>query len=344
MSLAVALISKKKQVYRVGDKLRAYLGKYGRLVKLPAHFGVLNRFTETISLRNKQGKDTLWETVIYPRSEWEEINRALVSTYASLKVLGNMTLMEHLVTDRVDTCTWGNTKPIRVRILNTLNENFDYFYVKKADASRVYGLELEHLLSPNRIEFLVDGDTIIEEHIPGIPGDEFIGEWLNKKHLDEIRLAKEFVKFNERCFVRLLGDMHPGNWVVDVTPDFDETHYRIRAIDFDQQSYERRLRVYSPQYYKRNNGIVFLGMKCMTEKTFAQYRQEELTLIATRARAERPRLNALLEAMSEDAIAPQPHVDRLRGELAQHYDDHTFHFCESMGELVRASLEQLPVL
>jgi hypothetical protein len=138
--------------------------------------------------------------------------------------------------------------------------------------------------------------------------------------------------------------MHSGNYVVDITPDFDETHYRLRAIDFDQQSYEGRLRVYFPQFYKQNNPIVFLGMRCMTPKTENQYRQEELTLIATRARSEARRLTHLLSVMSTDRIAPPEYVKELRNELAVHYQDHRFHFCESMGELVQASLEMLPVL
>lgn len=32
--------------------------------------------------------------------------------------------------------------------------------------------------------------------------------------------------------------MHADNFVVDITPDFDETVYSLRAIDFDQPSYE----------------------------------------------------------------------------------------------------------
>lgn len=338
----MGLISKKKQPYPIRDELREYLRENGRITPLPVQFELLSRFTETVSVHNKRGQDTLWETVLYPRVEWEEIDRALVRTYAALKVLGNITLMDHLVTDRVDVCTWGNTAPFRVRILNTLNENFDYFYVKRADASRIYGLELEHLLSPNRIEFLVDRDTVVEEHIPGIPGDDFIDNWLSDSHFDGVRLAKEFVKFNVRCFMRLLGDMHSGNYVVDITPDFDETHYRLRAIDFDQQSYEGRLRVYLPQFYKQNNPIVFLGMKCMTKTTVHQYRQEEMTLIASRARAEERRLTHLLSVMATDRIAPPEHVKLLRGELAEHHHDHRFHFCSSMGELVQASLELLP--
>jgi len=338
----MALISRKKQPYPVGEGLRGYLRKHGRIKRLPIHFEHLARYTETVSLYNKRGEDTLWETVLYPPGEREEIEQALVRCYAELKVQGRTNLMEHLVTDRIDVCTWGNTAPMRARILNKINENFDYFYIKRADASRIYGLELEHLLSPNRIEFLVDGDTVMEQHIAGIPGDEFIKSWLDDGHLNEIRLAKEFVKFNERCFSRLLGDMHAGNYVVDITPDFDETHYRIRAIDFDQQSHEGRMRVYLPQYYKQNNAIVFLGMKCMTKETFLQYKQEELTLIATRAQAERDRLSDLLAVMCGDRLAPRDHVLTLREELADHYGDHRFHFCETMGELVKASLEMLP--
>src|SRR5690606_38551539 len=132
---------------------------------------------------------------------------------ARLRVRGDDSLMRHLVTDRVDVCSYGNTQPFRVRIRNKINENFDYFYVKRADASRIYGLELEHILSPNRIAFLHDEDTLIEEHVSGIPGDVFCAEYLQHDRLDEVRVAKEFVKFNERCFLRLLGDMHSGNWV-----------------------------------------------------------------------------------------------------------------------------------
>lgn len=340
----MALIERKKDIYPVQDGLRDYLGRHGRLRTIPASFSALSRHTESVPVYDRHGKDTLWQTVLYPPAEREEINEAAVRTYAELKVDGRSSLMKHLVTDRVDLCTWGNTQPFRVRILNTLNENFDYFYVKRADASRIYGLELEHILSPNRIDFLCDGDTVVEEHIAGIPGKDFIDSWLSDTHLDQIRLAKEFVKFNERCFVRLLGDMHSGNYVVDLTPDFDETHYRIRAIDFDQQSYEGHPRVYRPQYYRQNNPIVFLGMQCMTPPTYEQYRQEELVLIATRARAEATRLADLLEVMAWDRISPAAHVRTLRKELADHYECPAFLQCESMGDLVSVSLSLLPAL
>ena len=80
----------------------------------------------------------------------------------------------------------------------------------------------------------------------------------------------------------------------------------------------------------------------MTKKTFQQYRQEELTLMATRARSESRRLNELMAVMATDTLAPRDHVLQLRAELAEHHQDHRFHFCETMGELVQASLEILP--
>ncbi|MFP6683534.1 MAG: hypothetical protein VB934_02430 [Polyangiaceae bacterium] len=338
----MTLIKKKKKVYPVAEQLHGYLRRHGRFVSLPVDFDTLGRSVETVDLYDKHGQDTLWQTVLYPPAEREEIERSLIQTYATLKVTGRVKLMQHLVTDRIDMCTWGNTRPYRVRIVNRINENFDYFYVKRADASRIYGLELEHLLSPNRIQFLCDGETVVEEHIAGIPGDTFIQKQLSKEHISEIRIAKEFLKFNVRCFVRLLGDMHAGNWVVDITPDFDETHYRIRAIDFDQQCYESRMRVYRPQYYKENNPVLFLGMRVMTRETEEQYLQEELTLIATRAAAERGRLSDLLNVMRSEQLAPREHVLMLRRELSDYYRDHRFLFCETMGDVVKASLELLP--
>ncbi len=337
----MALISRKKAIYPVSEELFGYLKRYRRYTELPVTFDDLHRYTNSIPLYNKRGEETLWETVLFGPAEREPISRGLVEIYAQLRVLGDMSVMEHLVTDRVDICTFGNTKPFRVRILNTLNENFDYFYVKDTDASRLYGLELEHLLSPSRIEYLCDGETTINEHISGIPADDFMATELNDRRLNPVRLAKEFVKFNERCIVRLLGDMHAGNYVVDITPDLDDVSYRLRAIDFDQQSYEPRCHVYLPQYYKNNNPIVFLGMKIMTPETAIQYREEERTLIANRGKAEKSRLADLLRVMCHDTIAPREHFEQLRHELGEYYKTRIFETCQSMGGLVQASLSLL---
>lgn len=337
----MALISKKKIPFKILDTLKSYLLKYGRFLEIPIHYRDLARYDTTVPLYDSKGDDTFWETVFFKQSEMAEIHESLKKLYALLKADGDLSVMQHLNVDRIDLCTYGNTQPFRIRIVNQINDNFDYFYVKYADASRVYGLEFEHLLSPNRISYLVNKETLIEEHIIGIPGDVFIKNNLKEDRINKIRLAKEFVKFNERCFVRLLGDMHANNFVVDVTPDFEEVSYRLRAIDFDQQSYEGRRNIYLPQYFKQNNPLIALGLRHMTPETVRQYRREERSLIAHRIRAENDRIEDLLKAMKKEKLSSPKNVKRLGKELAEYYGESDFLECTSMGAIVHLSLKMV---
>ena len=337
----MAIISKKKIPFPISASLRAFLEKYDRLFDLPIEYNHLLRYDNAIPLYDRKGNDTLWETVFYQQDDMESIHYALKKIYSILKADGDVSVMNHLFIDRVDLCVYGNTQPFRIRIVNEINDNFDYFYIKHADASRIYGLELEHLLSPNKISYSVHKDTLIEEHIVGIPAQQFIKNHLKDPHLNEIRLAKEFVKFNERCFVRLLGDMHSSNFVIDVTPDFEEVDYRFRAIDFDQQSYEGRKAIYLPQYFKQNNPIIKIGLKHMTKETVQQYQREERALIATRVKAEKIRIDDLLSAMITERLSKPEHVNTLKKELAEFYEEPDFLKCNNMGEMVKLSLEML---
>ncbi len=337
----MAIISKKKKIYQVGPPLRKYLKNQNREIRLPITYDDLHRYNSSIALIDKNGKDTLWETVLYSQSEMESIHYSLKKIYAQLKSAGDVSVIDHLYIDRIDLCIYGNTKPFRVRIVNKINDLFDYFYIKIADASRIYGLELEHLLSPNKINFLVQDNTLVEEHIQGIPGDDFIKNHLKDKSLNEMRLAKEFVKFNERCLVRLLGDMHSSNFVVEIIPDFDEIHYRLRAIDFDQQSFEGRAAIYMPQYYKQNNPIIKLGLKMMEPELEIQYQKEERTLIAKRLKSSSsgPAVKMLLVAMMSDNIASHENEIALREDLARMYGEDSFLKCNNMGEILSNSLK-----
>jgi hypothetical protein len=149
------------------------------------------------------------------------------------------------------------------------------------------------------------------------------------------------VKFNERCFVRLLGDMRSYNYVVAVTPDIEGSQFRLRAIDFDQQSYEGHKTFYLPQYFRDNNPIIFLGIQHMEADTVKQYQLEERSLIAARARVERVRLSELLALMHDDRISDPAKVASLRAELADHHGNAVFLGCRTMGEIVEANLELL---
>ncbi len=337
----MALISKKKLIYSISPVLRRYLVKYSREVDIPIHYHELLRYNGSVALYDTRDQDTLWETVFYAESDRAEIHQNVKKIYALLKAGGDMTVMDHLFVDRIDLCIYGNTQPFRVRIVNRINDNFDYFYIKNADASRVYGLELEDLLSPNRISYLVHQNTLIEEHIAGIPGEKFMKLHMDDPHLNPIRLAKEFVKFNERCFVRLLGDMHSSNFVIDVTPDFEETHYRIRAIDFDQQSYESKKSIYLPQYFKENNALIELGMKYITTESMRQYQREERALISTRLKSSHTEIEDILHCMEQDELSPPENELNLKSELARHYKNPNFLHCRNMGEILRLSLTQV---
>nr|WP_317131489.1 hypothetical protein [Pedobacter aquae] len=330
--------SKKKILYAVNPTLKQYLIKYDREIKLPVLYADMLRFNLSTPLLDKNNQDTLWQTVYYDESEMKELYPGLKYIYALLHTSGRMEVMDHLSVSRIDYCTFGNSKPFRVRIINRLNDNYDHFYVKIADASRVYGLELEHILSPNRINYLTDDNTLIEEHIPGLPGDLFLNSYLNDSSFNQTRISKEFVKFNERCFVRLLGDMRSYNFVVDITPDIEGNQYRIRAIDFDQQSYESRLKLYLPHYFKENNNIVFMGMEHMNEKSMLQYQQEERSLISHRVKLAHYRLKEIFGVMVQDDIAPEEKIIALREELAKYHKMPKFKKMTTMGMLVKEHL------
>lgn len=330
--------TQKKPSYPIGGPLREYLKKYRRERKLPVTYERLSQFHEAFPLADADGKPTLWDCVVYPAAEISSLNEGLKRIYALLRVDGDFSIMEHLYIDRIDFCSFGNSMPYRIRIVNAYNDNPDYFYIKKADASRVYGLELEHLLSPNRLNFLTYENTLVEEHIAGVPGDVFINEWLERKELRPIRIAKELVKFNERCFVRLLGDMRSYNFVVVLTPDFEGWQVRIRAMDFDQQSYNGRKNFYLPQFFKENVRLVEFCNKHLHPKTAYQYQREEQTLLLQRAELAASRLNVLLTAMEGDCIAPQENIRLLREGLAAHFQVRRFLTCETMGALVLESL------
>lgn len=332
--------SRKKKLYPVGEKLKAYLKNTGREVTLPiAHKELLN-FTWSIPIKDKDGNPTHWEKAIYDTREWDYLREGLVHIYAVLKTEGDLTFIDQLDVARIDYCTFGNSLPFRIRIVNKFNSNYDHYYIKLNDASRIYGLELEHILSPNRITYFTHGNTLVEEHIPGLPGDVFIEHTLHKSETNKTRLAKEFVKFNERCFVRLLGDMRSYNFVVDITPDIEDYQYRIRAIDFDQQCYEGRKNMYLPQFFKENFPLVQTTLSQLNKESIEQYQAEEKSSMAFRVANSRYRLMELLNIMAVDEISPPEKVEQLKKELNQHFNTTIFNRCKTMGQILKIHLKK----
>ena len=333
-------MSKKKPAYKVTKQLSEYLTRHGRNIKIPIYYDDLLRFQGSVSIFDKNDKDTLWVSTYYSESERGEIELSLKKMYTILHADGSDMVLPYLNIDSIDYCTFGNTKPFRVKVRNVLNDNYIFLYINKADSSRIYGLELEHLLSPNHINFLVHGNTLIEEHISGIPGDDFIENNLALcSEQDRKEIAKEFVKFNERCFVRLLGDMRSYNYVMVLTHDFDRIQYRIRAIDFDQQSYEGNVKVYKPQFLKENSKLVKMTLELLRDESIEQYKREERSLLAKRATSEKERLNELLDCMKNDVISTKEKIKELQRELLKLTGDVNFKKSTNMGEILKSALD-----
>ncbi len=334
------LMSKKKPAFPVNERFSRYLGKYNRNTKIPVFYEDLLRFSGSIVVYDQHDEDTFWVRCYYPDHERIEIDNSLKKVYTILHSDGSDDSLDWLNVDAIDYCTFGNSKPFRIKIRNILNDSFTYFYVKKADASRLYGLEFEHLLSPHRINFLVYKDTLIEEHIAGIPGDVFIDDHLPECDLRaQTQIAKQFVKFNERCTVRLLGDMRSYNYVVIPTHDFDHVEYQIRAIDFDQQCFEGNLKVYRPQFFKENYKMVKLVSEKLEESSIEQYRREERSLLAKRMINTKSRYKELIRCMINDHVSTKENVKQLRGELYNFSKDMKFKRASTMGQILRTALD-----
>ncbi len=337
-------ISRKKICYTVSRNFKKYLRSYGREMKLPVSYDSLRHFNGSVILYDKNGKDTLWETVFYHPSLTEELHHGLKRIYSLLKASGYTQAEEHLHIERIDYCVFGNSKPFRIKIVNNYNEVYDYFYIKVADASRIWGMELEHLLSPYWINYLVEDNTLVEEHIAGIPGDMFAEAYMDRPEFNPKRIAKEFVKFNERCFMRLLGDMRSYNFVFDITQDFDDIQFRMRAIDFDQQSYEGRKNVYLPQFFKENKVFVDLVSRHFNPDVIKQYQMEERSLVIRRMRAQRHRLKDLKDSLLDDELSTHAKVEQLRKELAEYHQNYRFLNCDTMARILLLHMKEFILL
>ena len=330
----------KKPSYPINNSLLDYLERFDRISKVTIFYDYLLRFSGSINVYDKNDQDTLWIRVYYNEFERKEIDLTLMKIYSLLHSDGNLGIIKFLNVDSIDYCTFGNSKPFRIKVRNILNDNYTHFYIKKADASRVYGLELEHILSPDKINFLVYKDTLIEEHIMGIAGDVFIKTLLaDCTEMEKSQIAKEFVKFNERCMIRLLGDMRSYNYVIIPIHDFDQVVYKIRAIDFDQQCFEGNFKVYRPQFFKENYPMVKLVKEKLQHSSVEQYKDEERAVLAKRIHSAENRIKRLLKIMGSDAISTDEHLNQLKLELYRYTNDLNFKKAKSMGNVMSAAFE-----
>ena len=117
-------ISKKKPSYPITEKLNTYLSEYNRNVKLPIFYDDLLRFQGSIVVYDNDDNDTLWIRVYYNEFDRQEIDLCLKRVYSIFHSDGNESTIPFLSVDAIDYCTFGNSKPFRIKIRNILNDNY----------------------------------------------------------------------------------------------------------------------------------------------------------------------------------------------------------------------------
>src|ERR1700721_898983 len=90
------LISRKKQIYPVKPELRHYLVEYRRELPLPFSYADLKRFSGSLPIRDKKGRDTLWESALYQPADLLPLHEALKQVYSILKTEGDTSVHTHL--------------------------------------------------------------------------------------------------------------------------------------------------------------------------------------------------------------------------------------------------------
>lgn len=325
-----------KEVYPVSHQLQQYLQLFNRDIELPIAYSDLFHYQFTNAIKDENGKHTHWENVLYEPTILAAITSKLIATY---QLLHQLPATDYTIT-AIDFCEFANSMPFRISLINNSDNTNDYFYIKAADASRVYGLELEHLLSPNQTNFLYHQNTLVETHIDGVPGDEFLLTVNQLSGNEQKLIAEEFIRFNERCFVRLLGDMRSYNFVV-LQNETAASTFRIKAIDFDQQCYEGKLNLYLPQFYKENLLFVELSVSMLDKDSIEKIRQDERKKLAALHLANKHQLEVLMAAMLQEEISENYKVVILRKELNTYHHVHHFAHCKTMGAIVQQQIKQL---
>ena len=135
--------------------------------------------------------------------------------------------------------------------------------------------------------------------------------------------------------------MRSYNYVVIPIHDFDQVIYKIRAIDFDQQSYEGKFSVYRPQFFKENKPMMDVVKDKLKADSIIQYKIEERSTISRRLIISDDRMKQLISIMKKDTISSADKVNNLKNEIFKFTNEDSFIKSKSMGELMEKTLNYL---
>jgi hypothetical protein len=110
-------------------------------------------------------------------------------------------------------------------------------------------------------------------------------------------------------------------------------------MDFDQQSFEGKLKVYRPQFFKDNYPFVKMVEDNLQIESIEQYRKEERSILAKRLKGSHDRVKQLLDCMKHDVISTPENIENLRMELYYFTKDKKFKSCTNMGYILEVAFD-----
>lgn len=289
-----------KPILGITPSVQAYLERVGRYQALPIVYQDLLQYRFTDAVRDENGKLTHWERLSFTS---EYASTLYPRLWSAIRLLDPLTA-EGASIGVVDICEYGNSNPFRIQ-LKLANGSDRWYFLKQADSSRIFGLELAHLIGTEKLHYLVHDQTVLESAIEGTPGDQFLRQWLPGLDRDErSSLAEGFVRFCQQCYWTLLGDMRNYNWVVrmhDAKPIF-------LPIDFDQQLHEGFPPFYSPQYFRENLGWVELVESCLPRDQIRWVERQEQMRLKQAIDAHQERIQRLINAFQDVPLSERHQV------------------------------------
>ena len=226
------LISKKKVTFPVTPSLQVYLDAHGRSIEIPVSYDDLLRFEGMPILdgnaRTRSGSIAC--TACRPGRARPQFEAAVLHPHAD----GSDTILP-FIRWTASRFALYNTKPFRVK-------------ARMSSTTTTFSCTSRNATLPASTGW--NGATsVAEPHHSCLPEhlsrntssasrDIFIAQRWNPVHAGQRAPPKS--TSTTTLLLAAPGDMRSYNYVVVITQDFDRIQYRLRAIDFDQQSYEGR--------------------------------------------------------------------------------------------------------
>ena len=91
-----AVTQQRKQFFPINNLFREYLQIFHRSLELPVSYEDLLKYDDAFPLINKEGNDTLWQTLIYEQQFGREVYEGLKRIYVLLRSGGDESILSNL--------------------------------------------------------------------------------------------------------------------------------------------------------------------------------------------------------------------------------------------------------